>query len=237
MRAYAQQGSDWDIIVVLDGCTDRTGLLARSVAAENPWVHVVELARQTGKGSALVAGMAAAKAPIVAFVDADGATEPGELRRLCGLVGGAEAVIGSRWLPGADVVVEQPLVRRAASRVFNLIVGALFGLKVSDTQCGAKAFRAAALAPVLEEVETSNFAFDVDLLLGLKRRGAAILEVPTRWHDVRGSKVALLSGAIKMLLAVLRLRLRHSRFSAAIPAFDRVFPTQPLRAPAVDGGF
>jgi len=236
LRAYAAAFSDSEIVVVANGCKDQTAQRARALGERYPNIRVLEFAQPLGKGGALIAGLAGAVADVVAFTDADGATDPGELRRLCGLVGRHDAVVASRWLAGADVVVPQPFARRAASRVFNLIVRLLFGLRVSDTQCGAKAFRATALAPVLLEVETADYAFDVDVLVALARRGSDILEVPIRWRDVDGSKVRLAQGAIKMLIAVLRLRLRNSRFSMAVPAFDAVFHTSPLRVPVPDSG-
>lgn len=228
LLAYAPVFADSEIIVVLDGCTDRTAHVVRELSARHSCVRAIEMAGRSGKGGAIVAGMAHATADVVAFTDADGATEADELRRLCEIARTRDAVVGSRWLPGADVVVPQPLMRRAASRVFNRIVRTLFGLRVSDTQCGAKAFRAEALAPVLTEIETADFAFDVDLLVALARRGCEIAEVPVRWRHFGGSKVDLVGGAAKMLVAVLRLRLRHSRFAAAVPAFDKVFRTRSL---------
>jgi glycosyltransferase involved in cell wall biosynthesis len=234
LLAYAPVFADSEIIVVLDGCTDRTAQIVREVSTRHSCVRAIETAGHAGKGGAIVAGMAHASAGVVAFTDADGATEAEEMRRLCEIAHTRDAVVGSRWLRGADVVVPQPLLRRAASRVFNWIVRALFGLRVSDTQCGAKAFRTEALRPVLVEVETSDFAFDVDLLVALARRRCDVVEVPLRWRHVGGSKVDLIRGAAKMLVAVLRLRLRHSRFSAAVPAFDRVFRTRKLSSPLPD---
>ncbi|HET9342477.1 MAG TPA: dolichyl-phosphate beta-glucosyltransferase [Candidatus Eremiobacteraceae bacterium] len=234
LLAYAPVFADSEIIVVLDGCTDRTAEFVHALSATNRCVRAIETAGRAGKGGAIVTGMAHATADVVAFTDADGATEPEEMRRLCEMARTRDAVVGSRWLPGADVVVPQPLLRRAASRVFNRIVRTLFGLRVSDTQCGAKAFRADALAPTLVEIETADFAFDVDLLVALARRGCDITEVPVRWRHVGGSKVDLAGGAARMLVAVIRLRLRHSRFASAVPAFDRLFRTRRPRAPLPD---
>lgn len=234
LARYAPAFSDSEIIVVLDGCTDRTAALARDAAAEHPFVRIVETQGRVGKGGALVTGMIGAAAEVIAFTDADGSTDPEEMRRICDLARLRDVVVASRWIGGADVIVPQPLARRAASRVFNRLVRWLFGLRVSDTQCGAKAFRARSLTPVLADVDTADFAFDVDLLVALARRGCDIVEVPIRWRHVGGSKVDLVAGAAKMFVAVLRLRLRHSRFAAAVPAFDKVFRTRKLRAPLPD---
>lgn len=56
-----------EIIVVCDGCTDDTASVARS----RKGVKVVELPVNKGKGGAMVAGVAATDAKVIAFVDAD----------------------------------------------------------------------------------------------------------------------------------------------------------------------
>jgi len=109
---------------------------------------VVQLDDAVGKGGAVRVGFLVADAPIVAYVDADGATSPEEMRRLCELLGpGDDAIIGSRWKSGADVHVRQGLPRRVGQPVLQRLVRALFGLPYSDTQCGAKVFRRIACTP------------------------------------------------------------------------------------------
>jgi len=120
-------------------------------------------------------------------------------------------------------------MRRFASRVFNQLVRTLFGLPYSDTQCGAKLFRTEAFRRVFSVIETANFAFDVDLLYQLKRCGCSVVEAPTVWNNVAGSKVKLLKSSWTMLVALLRLRLRHSVFRLVIPFFDRIIPTAPMQ--------
>jgi len=56
-----------EVIVVCDGCTDDTALVARS----RKGVKVIELPINRGKGGAMVAGVAATDAKVIAFVDAD----------------------------------------------------------------------------------------------------------------------------------------------------------------------
>lgn len=230
LQAYAPEFADSEIIVVLNGCTDRTLEIVDRLARTYTNISYVDVGEAVGKGGAVRIGFLLAGAPVVGYVDADGATDAHEMRRLCGLLQGDDAIIASRWLPGSDVHVEQPLKRRIASRTFNSLVRLIFGLHFSDTQCGAKVFRADALASILPVVETANFAFDVDLLYELRRAGKKLREVPTIWRDVDGSQVKLVVSSIRMLAALIRLRLRYSVFRTIIPLFDRLFPTAPLRA-------
>jgi len=114
LDAYLPVFSDSEIIVVLDGCTDRTTALVLEAASRNSRLRAIQTAERLGKGAAIVAGMIHATADVIAFADADGATEPADLRRLCAFARSTGAVVGSRWLPGADVVVqvEEPTAKK-----------------------------------------------------------------------------------------------------------------------------
>jgi glycosyltransferase involved in cell wall biosynthesis len=233
LAGYLDAFSDGEVILVCNGCNDATAEVARKIAGERTNLRIVWIDHAIGKGGAVRAGFLAARAPIVGYVDADGATPPEEIRRLFGLVRGQVAgVIGSRWTQGARVVVAQPFLRRLASRAFNLLVRIFFGLPFHDTQCGAKVFRADAVREIAGALEVANFAFDIDILHALRRRGHNIVEVPTEWRDVDDSRVDLPQASKQMLLALVRLRLRYSLFRYVIPIFDRLWPTKPLRVRA-----
>jgi len=109
-----------------------------------------------------------------------------------------------------------------ASRCFNLMVRVLFGLKLKDTQCGAKLFRREVIQPVLRNLGVTNWAFDVDMLFQAKRLGASIREVPTVWHDVTGSKVEIGRSSVTMVVAMVRLRMFYSPLRFMIPYISRL---------------
>lgn len=217
-----------DIIVVLNGCTDGTLDVVETARRKRPNIRYITIAAPVGKGGAIRAGVLASNAEVIAYVDADGATSGAELRRLVSLLGDADALIASRWISGADIGRAQPLARRIVSRGFNFLVRGLFGLPFSDTQCGAKLFRASVLKEVVEQIETSTLAIDVDILYALHRQGRVVREVPTTWNDVDGSKINIPKSSFQMLLSVLRLRLKHSLLRYAVPLFDHFFPTSPI---------
>ncbi len=229
LEDYVQVFADSEIIVVLNGCTDGTRAVVDALRESNQNLLAIEIPDAVGKGGAVRAGILMARADVVGYVDADGSTPACEMRRLCEAIGDRDGVIGSRWLPGSLVAIRQSWARRVASRNFNLIVRALFGLGYCDTQCGAKVFRRAALERVMREVETANLAFDVDLLFMMKRLRMRIREEPTYWIDMQGSRVRLASASLHMFAAVVRLRLRHSFLDFVVPLYDRLFPTNPVR--------
>jgi hypothetical protein len=116
----------------------------------------------------------------------------------------------------------QPFSRRLASRLFNTIVRLLFGLRLTDTQCGAKVFRYDVLQPILENLGVTSWAFDVDMLFQAKRAGASIREMPTVWHDKAGSKIKMVRSSVGMAAALVRLRMYYSPFRFMIPYVSRI---------------
>jgi len=196
------------VIVVADG-TDRTTAMVESYAADHPGLRLscLTFPRRLGKGGGILAGFRAAETPFVGFMDADGSTSPDEMFRLFSCLADADGAIASRWCRGAVVPVRQGPLRRLQSRAFNLLIRLLFGLPYADTQCGAKAFRAETLRPVLDEMQLSGFEFDVELLWRLQRRGGRIVEVPSVWCDRGGSKVGG-GDSVRMLRNLVSLRLR-----------------------------
>jgi glycosyltransferase involved in cell wall biosynthesis len=201
------------VLVVTDGCTDKTNAVVRSAQRRYDNLHLIELADHVGKGGAIRIGLDSGAEEFVGYVDADGATSALEFDRLyvIAMRDDIQGVIGSRWLKGARVEPRQPLRRRFASRAFNVIVRALFSLDFRDTQCGAKIFRRSALASALGRLELCDFAADIEILWKLARAGHNVLEVPTVWADRSvGTKVALLSAGWTMLRGVIYLRLRES---------------------------
>ena len=68
----------------------------------------------------------------------------------------------------------------------------------------------------------ADMAFDINLLVALKRAGFRILEVPTEWTDKAGSKVALGRSSLTMFLSVVRVRLIYS------PFYKLLRPLRPL---------
>ena len=103
--------------------------------------------------------------------------------------------------------------RRFASRLFHLVVEALFWMGIHDTQCGAKVIRRAAVEKVHPFLRLADLAFDVNLLYSLRQAGFRVKEVPTEWHDQSGSKVNFnWKTSLNMLLSLFRLRILYSPF-------------------------
>ncbi len=203
----------FQLVVVLNGCRDKTLGVVQRAAKLYPEVSALEFPAPIGKGGALIEGLKLAPlTDLIGYVDADGATSPRAFHDLVKHHAEAGCVIGSRWLPGAVLHQQQSGKRQFASRVFHTIVQGLFWLNVRDTQCGAKVMRREVVEKIHPQLRIADMAFDINLLYSIKRAGFKILEVPTEWTDKMGSKVVLGRTSLTMLLSVIRLRLVYSWF-------------------------
>jgi dolichyl-phosphate beta-glucosyltransferase len=215
-------GHDFEIVVAVNGSTDRTAAIVRDLQARHPQLRALVEPRPIGKGGAIMAGGALATGALIGFVDADGATPPAAFDDLVRRIGDAGLIIASRRLPGAVVSPRQPWQRRCASRVFNFLVRALFKLPITDTQCGAKLMTAAAWRAIVPHIGLTKWAFDVDMLFKTRRAHFAIREIPTTWSDVGGSKLRVGRVSFQMLLAIVRLRLLYSPLNWIVALYDRL---------------
>ncbi|MDD1705441.1 MAG: glycosyltransferase, partial [Methanoregulaceae archaeon] len=138
-------GSGGRYLVICDG-DDSTPAIVREFAASHPELDLrcQTYASRLGKGGAVKEGFIRTTTPLVGFMDADASTSITQMVSLFNALDGADCVIGSRWLPGSIVPERQGMARRLESRGFNILIRILFGLSLTDTQCGAKVFKKSA---------------------------------------------------------------------------------------------
>jgi glycosyltransferase involved in cell wall biosynthesis len=219
--AEALRTRDAELVVVVNGSRDGTEALIRdNFLTQWPQLRLVVIPEKVGKGGAIMRGLAEAKGDMIAFTDADGSTPPASLLDLVDSLPGNGICIGSRWLPDSVIGRPQPLARRVASRLFHVGVRVLFGLRVSDTQCGAKVMTREVKETLLPNLGCTQWAFDVELLFLARRAGFSIAEKPIEWNDVSGSKVKILRCSAEMTAALIRLRLLYSPFRGMVHQWD-----------------
>ncbi len=212
-----QYKENYEIIVIPNNCTDKT---EEVVAQFNVRTHTIP--NINDKGMAVRAGFRVADTDLIGFVDADGSTPPEAFDDLIKNINNYDGIIASRWMQGAQVSPKQPLTRRIASRTFNLLVRTFFGLKLHDSQCGAKLFTKKCAKETIEKLDITRWAFDVDFLFKAKKLGFKITEIPTVWADDPNSVLNVKKASIEMFLALLRLRLVYSPLKGVVTIYDKL---------------
>ena len=199
-------GFDGELIVVCDG-DDGTADVVDRIAArrQDLTIRCLRFDHRLGKGGGVIAGLMAARFPLVGYFDADGSTGIDEMKRLFFMLSDADGAIGSRWVSGSTLKVRQSLLRQFESRAFNLLIRILFGLAYNDTQCGAKVFKKSAIDAVLPKMISRGLEFDVELLWRLRSAGFRVVEAPIAWQNKEDSRVRK-SDMIRMLAGLFFVR-------------------------------
>lgn len=216
LRRYVLQSRDVlnrvEVIVVDNASTDRTAQVAAECDSTAMPVRVVHCATR-GKGAAVRAGVLETDAELVAFLDADGATDLVALSEAARLVTlGSDVAIASRAIQGSVTAARHSRLRERGALLYrNLSANLVPG--IGDTQCGFKMFRGDVARRVFGELVTVGFSFDVELLARCQLADLQIAEFPAQWTDVPGSTFQpLRHGARSFLdLAVIAWRLRDVR--------------------------
>lgn len=189
-----------DVLVIDDSSPDGTGELADRLAVADASVSVLHRTTKDGLGQAYLAGFAIALErdyDYVAEIDADGSHDPAELPRMLELAqGGADLVIGSRWVEGGSVR-NWPWVRQAISRAGNGYSRLMLRSGIRDLTAGYRIFRAEALRSLdLTNVSSHGYCFQVELAWRLERSGHVVAEHPITFVERATGQSKMHSGIV-----------------------------------------
>jgi dolichol-phosphate mannosyltransferase len=170
-----------DLLVVDDNSPDGTGDLADKLAEVDPHVQVLHRTEKAGLGRAYVAGFNQALGngyDLVVEMDADGSHRPEDLPKLLAAAAGADAVIGSRYVPGGTVV-NWPKSRAFLSWGANFYNQVMLGVRVKDATGGFRVYHAQTLRKIdLNGIQSAGYCFQIDMTLRVLQSGLTIVEVP-----------------------------------------------------------
>ncbi len=200
---------DADVLIVDDASPDGTGELADELAAEDPRIRVLHRTGKAGLGAAYLAGFAEALTrgyPVVVQMDADGSHPPEALPAMLDALegggnpgggdgGGADLVLGSRYVPGGEVR-NWPAHRQWLSRGGNLYSRVALGIPIRDVTAGYRAFRRQVLVELdLATVSSQGYCFQIDMAWRAVQSGFRVVEVPITFTERERGK-SKMSGAI-----------------------------------------
>ena len=202
--------ADYEIIFCSDGSIDGCDETVRALGLPN--VSVISNSPNKGKGYAVRTAMLAASGDVRMFTDADLAYGTDVIERFVKSFeeGTTDVAIGSRNLCKDGYLGYTP-VRKIASRLYFRILGAVGRVKISDSQCGCKAYSARAAEQIFSKCEVNGFAFDFETLLWARKLGFTIREVPVRILNHGTSKVDVFKDPFRMLRDVHRMKKRINK--------------------------
>jgi glycosyltransferase involved in cell wall biosynthesis len=187
-----------DEVIVVDGSSDMTGKIAEELGAK------VIYEPRKGYGRAIQTAIENSLGEIVVYIDGDSTYDPSEITKLIEPVrnGKLDVVLGNR--------LEEPqkracmhFVNRIGNRVLSAIFQLIFGVRVSDTQCGLRAVRRSAVLD--HRCRNFGMAYVTEQLAGLVKLGYRVGEVPVSYGPRIGrSKLNRLRDGLSILSTMLR---------------------------------
>jgi len=221
---FLSQRSDYIICFVNDGSSDNTLEILKDFQQNHKdRVHVYDAPQNNGKAEAIRSGvnymLQYTQANNIGFMDADLATGFDDYENLVGSLDdnldNDGMVIGSRTRVNT-ANIQRTAFRSASSNVFNKAIQWIIGLKINDTQCGAKVFTRKTANTLFQTAFISKWLFDIELLMrmrnkyGKKSMIKKFKEVKlSKWTEVEGSKITL-KDAIQFPLQLIRIALNYN---------------------------
>ncbi len=206
-KVLSRLGASYEIVVVDDGSPDDTYQWALR-ASKSPCVKVYRLPRNMGKGFALIYGYRRSRGRIIVFLDGDLDIDPRQVWLLLAALAKhrADIAITSKWHPQSKTIATP--IRKLLSKSFIALERLVLGIRLSDTQTGAKAFRRRVLDAVAPRLRIKRYAFDAELLYIAMKMGFRIVEVPALWRVRLASRFSPRE-ILRMLLDLLAIAYRN----------------------------
>jgi glycosyltransferase involved in cell wall biosynthesis len=168
-EAAAHVALDHEVIVVDDGSSDPTRVLAEAVAARDGRVRVVAHDHNRGYGAAVRSGIAASRCDWVLLTDGDLQFDLAEIELMLPVTRDHDVVAGYR-IARAD-----PIPRRVAAHAWNGLMRRSFGVEVRDVDCAFKLVRGDALRSL--GLESDGAMVSTELYVRAALRGLRVAEV------------------------------------------------------------
>jgi dolichol-phosphate mannosyltransferase len=211
---------DLKILVVDDASPDGTGKIADDLAAAHPGrLSVIHRRGKLGLGSAYITGFKAAlegDAEAIAQMDADFSHDPGYLPEFMDKLESADAVFGSRYVPGGKLDERWGFGRVLLSAFGNLYARLILGLQIKDATGGYRLWRRETLQVMpLDSIRSNGYVFQVEMSYVAQKLGFHTIESPIYFEDRRiGQSKMTLRIQLEAAYRVWQVRYLHRNLSA-----------------------
>ncbi len=200
------------IFIVDDSSGDERLKLEKIIAPYKDSIRLLSRNEKGGRGSAVLLGFKEAlkdkKIKYFFEMDADLAHNPKEINKFLGLSEKFDVIIGSRYKSGSKIT-KWPLRRLITSRIINIFLNLLFGLKLSDYTNGFRFYNKKAVEFLMtSKLKETGFIALSESVYKLKRAGYKIGEIATSFTDRKyGKSNAGIAEHLRALYGMVRIRL------------------------------
>lgn len=177
---------DWEILVINDGSKDGTLEVAKRLSKEIPNLRLINHKTNRGYGASLKSGFYNSNFEWIVFTDSDGQFDFSEI----------SSFLKKRKETNADLVIghykkrQESLFKILTSKLWEILVFFLFGLKVKDIDCGFKLISRKVIDKI-PHLESERGAFiSSELLIKAKRAGFKIVEIPVTHYPRKQGKAS-----------------------------------------------
>jgi glycosyltransferase involved in cell wall biosynthesis len=199
--AMNRLGLEYEAIVVNDGSVDDTAHTLQTLAADRPWLKVINLLRRSGQTAAMMAGFDAARGGVVVTMDGDLQNDPSDIAQLIAKLDEGFDVVSGWRVRRRD----HPIKRVFLSRAANLLISVVTGVRLHDYGCTLKAYRRDILEDVRLYGEMHRF-----IPIYASWNGARITELPVSHFPRRtGTSNYGLSRLVKVVLDLFVVMFLH----------------------------
>ncbi len=195
-----------EIIAVNDGSVDRSLEILINLAQKDKRIKVVDLKKNSGKGTAIREGLKLVSSDITIIQDADLEYDPGNY----------PALLAPFVSPGINVVYGSRL-KKAWNKSTNILfllggigvtlaTNILYGTLLTDEPTGYKVFRSEVLKTI--NLKSRGFEFCPEITAKVLRQGHQIHEVPITYYPrtvAEGKKIRFRDG-ITAIFTLLKYR-------------------------------
>lgn len=202
-------GCEYEIIVVDDGSTDRTG----AILATRDDVRIIEHQQNRGYGAALKTGIRHARYPLIVITDSDGTYPNERIPDLVALAADADMVVGSR----NGMNVEYPLVRKIPKWFLVRFASWMAHTRIPDLNSGLRVFHKSVAERFLN-ILPNGFSFTTTITLAMLTNGYAVHYEPIDYRDRIGrSKVKPIRDTLRFIQLILRTGMYFAPLRVFLP--------------------